>query len=572
MLGNFKVGTKIFILSFIMILLLLITSRVAYNNLSKANKDMTTMYKDRTLPIEQLLDNRNQARAIEADIYSVFLNVDKPEEQNLLVKDIENRKKIFNHNLTKYKATNLDKFESDLILVLEDNLDKYRSGRDEALKLALEGKQVEAIEKYSTIKNAAEDFHKNLKDLGEYNKKIADEINTQNDKDYVAATKILLAITIISILFAFAATFAISRNITVALKDAVGYLRLVATGDFSIQVPVHFKSRKDEIGDLAKAVDTMQVSISSLIKNIQNEADAIGNVVTKVNGNITELNSDIEGVSAATEELAAGMEETAASAEEMSATSQDMEKAVQSIAEKSQEGAEKANEISKRALATKENVKASEEKALAIFLNTKDKLEKAIEESKVVEQINALSESIMQITSQTNLLALNAAIEAARAGEAGKGFSVVADEIRKLAEQSKDTVVEIQRITKKVTGSVQNLSENSNALLKFVSTDVHKDYKMLLEVAEQYSEDASFIDNLVTEFSSTSEELLASIGEILITIDGVATASSEGAEGTSDIANRTTGVTNKSIGVLELASEANGSAEKLKNELSKFKI
>ena len=206
------------------------------------------------------------------------------------------------------------------------------------------------------------------------------------------------------------------------------------------------------------------------------------------------------------------------------------------------------------------------------MIGTKEELEKAIENSKIVEQINVLSESIMQITEQTNLLALNAAIEAARAGEAGKGFSVVAEEIRKLAEQSKDTVIEIQNITAKVTESVTELSSSSNKLLQFVSTDVHNDYKTMLDVADKYSDDANFVENLVTEFSSTSEELLASIQDVLKTIDEVAQAATDGAGGTTDIAQRITDITSKSNDVLELTKKSQDSSEKLKQEILRFKI
>ncbi|MPM66621.1 Methyl-accepting chemotaxis protein 4 [bioreactor metagenome] len=377
-----------------------------------------------------------------------------------------------------------------------------------------------------------------------------------------------IIVLIISIVF----TFIIAKNLVNPLTLAINHLGLISMGDFTMGVPGKFMKRKDEIGEIAKALDTMQSSIKALVENVRYETDSIEEVVYMVNKKVTDLNESIEKISLTTKELSESMEETAASSEEMSATAEGIERAVHSIAEKSQEGAMKAGEINKRAEDTKENVQHSQKKSNDIFISTKMDLERAIEASKVVEEINVLSESIMHITSQTNLLALNAAIEAARAGEAGKGFSVVAEEIRKLAEQSKSTVIEIQNITSKVTESVKDLSASSNKLLTFMNTDVSNNYNTMLSVADKYSKDAEFVHNLVSEFSSTSEELLASIGDVLKTIDGVAKAAGEGAGGTTEISGRVLEINNESNDLLKEVLKSKESADKLKKEVSNFKI
>ena len=329
---------------------------------------------------------------------------------------------------------------------------------------------------------------------------------------------------------------------------------------------------KDEIGQLTNAAVIMRNSITELIKKVKEEAFAIETVVNAANGGVSELNENVEEVSQTTEELSAGMEETSASAEEMSSMSQEIEKSIKSIAEKSQEGAQESGEINQRAEETKNNVQKSQNKANEIFVHEKKGLESAIEKSSVVEQINVLSKAIMEITDQTNLLALNASIEAARAGEAGKGFSVVADEIGKLADESKSTAGKIQDITTEVMEAVKNLSASSNNILKYIEKDVQGDYKSMLGVADKYKSDAEFVNNLVEDFSAASEQLLASNGEVAQSVNGVAQAASEGTSGIVDISNRISDITNKSNEVLEQVQKAKDSADKLKTEVSKFKI
>lgn len=257
-----------------------------------------------------------------------------------------------------------------------------------------------------------------------------------------------------------------------------------------------------------------------------------------ISNQIKDLDMNIEDIAASTEELAANMEETSAIAIEIAGTSLEIAGTIQDFADKAQQGNDTSEHVKISAEQTMQIVFEAQNRAHNIFENTKVSLGKSIEDSKIVDQIAILSKSIIQIVAKTNLLAINASIEAARAGEAGKGFSVVADEIRKLAEQSKGNISEIQVITEKVKDAVGNLASNSSLLLQFVSEDVNKDYDDMRQISEKYTEDASQIHNLFTDFRLSSEDLLISIGGLLTNLDNITQATSDGADGTNDIAAR----------------------------------
>jgi len=189
-----------------------------------------------------------------------------------------------------------------------------------------------------------------------------------------------------------------------------------------------------------------------------------------------------------------------------------------------------------------------------------------------LRNINQVTTVLENIAQQTSLLSLNASIEAARAGEAGRGFSVVADEIRKLAEESSEAINKIQSVTNIIITSVEDLTDNSQNMLDFIENKVLNDYETLINISHQYNEDALYYKDFSVELNNISEDLLFSVENNIKTIEGVAGAATEGAEETSAIADKVSDVNNKSSYILEEILKAKVSSEKLKEDVSKFKI
>ena len=366
--------------------------------------------------------------------------------------------------------------------------------------------------------------------------------------------------------------FLIGHTLSKAIVRINTQLNKFSEGDYTHKLDERNLKLKGELGDISRSTDKLQQSVKGIIKTVIDESRTIESTVSLTLGKISDLTGNIEEVSATTEQLSAGMQQTAATMQEMNATSSEIEAAVDRIAKKAHETSSAAKDISNNALKLKIRAKESKDYAYNIYQGTNNELIKAIEESKSIEQIKLLSDAIMQITSQTNLLALNAAIEASRAGEAGRGFAVVADEIRKLAEDSKKAVGEIQGVTNNVLNAVKNLVTSSQNILNFIENTVIRDYDSQVDDSEQYSRDASHIDDLVLDFRSTSEELLAAISNMMKAINEVTISTSEAADGTTNIAIKASEILEKGNAVVEISQNSKNASDNLKHYVSGFRI
>ncbi|AIQ65663.1 hypothetical protein PSTEL_23690 [Paenibacillus stellifer] len=399
------------------------------------------------------------------------------------------------------------------------------------------------------------------------------DIIARNQADVADAKKQTLLLTGGALLLSLLLGAWIIRNVNRRTQAALGLIR--KTAQFDLKYDDSFGSylnEKDEFASIITAEAGARQEFRTLITSVIEETGRLKEAIGSTKASMNELGREVEDISSTTEQLSAGMEETAASTQEMNASSHEMEHAVESVAVHAQEGAQSVEEINERAGRLKESFEASNAQALILFSDMKESLGKALEEAKAVEQIDMLASAILDITAKTNLLALNASIEAARAGEAGRGFAVVAGEIRKLADDSKNTAAEIQQVAGAVVQSVSHLSGQSAKLLNYVEHDVRSDYGTMLQASDRYRSDADQINGLVTSLSATSEELLASIHSIVKVIQEVSIAANEGAAGATHIAEKSGVIVEKTEEVSAYMDRSVEGARLLEDMVSKFKL
>lgn len=373
------------------------------------------------------------------------------------------------------------------------------------------------------------------------------------------------------LIFAIAISYIVTSKVSKPLSFLITQADCMSSGNLSTPIDLK-RAGNDEIGRMITSFSLMRDSMIDMITKINYSVQELAASSQELAASGAEITSSMKEISNSTSLIASGLENVSASAEEITASGEEVGATLAIINQEADSGNQQAIATEKKALQLESNAKAAGDSASRLYNQISEKMNTAIKNAQIVDEISNLASNIGSIADQTNLLALNAAIEAARAGEAGAGFAVVADEVRKLAETSSSTVASIQMLTRQVQEAIGNLINNANELLDFINTDVMNDYGTMEMISQQYRDDARIYAEFTEKASGLNKNILQAMGEINLAIEQTARTIQESADGAGDIVNNTQSTTQANLEANKSASHLADLAEDLKVMISRYKI
>ena len=538
-----RMSIKVFILIpvFILGIMAVFSNIQAISNLGKVNTTAVVIADEHMVNITNLTDIQKEAQDIHRMALSHIIATDL-DTLISLVDNIRTQEAVLDQYLVDYREnlTGLDKNAYDNILSSYEGL-KYEISSLIAFSGNNQKEEAFALAN-GVIKQYSDDIQGQIATMIDEAKRMSSDASDDLTKAYNSAiviNMVIIGISILAILLAFYVLFVlVIRKLSIANREIHDIIKDIDNNEGDLTKRVSILSN-DEISDLGNGINIFMEKLQGIMKMIIENSQKLEKVVNEVQQSVRTSNDSASDLSAVTQELSATMQEIGYSASVINQNADSVRSETEMIADKSIS----INEYSKQ---MKENADKMESDAQNTMEETSGKvqdiltvLNDAIEESKNVEQVNGLTNDILNISSQTNLLALNASIEAARAGEAGKGFAVVADEIRQLADLSRATANRIQEINGVVIHAVHNLADNANNLVGYMKESILPEFENFVKSGAQYRENATYIESEMNGFTVKTDALKSAVDEIAASIGTITAAIDEGARGVTGAAEST---------------------------------
>ena len=475
-----------------------------------------------------------------------------------------------------YEAQPLTAKEKEYFGALKKRFDKYQNGLNEVLESSMKNDVQGQLSVINVIEQPAEDYLlKKIDSLINMRKAEMEKALDSQNKAYQSGILATLIFIVIAFLMAGFTMFICAKWIIRPMRYISEKLNKMIRdieehqGNLSERILL---SSKDEIGIIGESVNSFIETLQNVMKRITVSSVNMNQIVDEVEKEVNLADDSAKDISAVMEELTAAMTDVSSSVGGIGGLLSEIGDSVQELSNGAQELLEYSDQMEESATRLKENAIQNKNETSNITLAIIAKLQKAMEESKKVEQINDLTNDILGIAKQTNLLSLNASIEAARAGEAGRGFSVVATEISQLADSSRDTATNIQQINQNVIETVRELTNQANNLVSYIQQTILPDYDNFVNAGVQYNDDANHVNEIVNKFHEMSDELTRQSENVQKYADSISLSVKESTEGIQLAASNTDNLSNKITNIASKIGTNKEVANVLEKEADRFII